>query len=476
LGCSCGPTPNVLEAFDASGNVAILKAISVEKMEVGSGESAPYSPVDGVSSTRMVVEKVYKGKLKVGDEITFVQGGGADCIWTFSEESVGRTFLFYLQPGDKATSYWMAGVCGRSTSLERAGEDLLYLDNLDKVRGKTRISGTLEFEEYDDVQGSPSVEGIKIRIVGAARQVTVKTDRNGVYEFYGLPAGKYRIIPVTPKGWKVNNFYLTYTDVIMSRDEDDEDQGPLKEYWVKLNSKKHASVDFRMEIDNSLGGKVHGPNGELMNGVCVRLYSPSGIDSKFKYHADCTKVGGAFSIRKVPPGAYVLVANDDNKITSDEPFPTIYFPGVTDLEKATVINVGFGESRADLNIFVPQVQELVTVKGRLLYSDKRPVVGESVYFYSGTKLSRYPADSTAETDDQGRFELKILRGMKGRIVGSMYTYLGEFEQCPRLDALIKETGKSNIDATSDEVIFDTEGNLFDVELKFPFPSCKKSKD
>ena len=30
------------------------------------------------------------------DEIVFGQGGGADCIWTFNEQSVGHQYLFYL--------------------------------------------------------------------------------------------------------------------------------------------------------------------------------------------------------------------------------------------------------------------------------------------------------------------------------------------------------------------------------------------
>ena len=45
----------------------------------------------------MVVERVFKGKLKIRDEIVFGQGGGADCIWTFDEESIGHQFLFYLK-------------------------------------------------------------------------------------------------------------------------------------------------------------------------------------------------------------------------------------------------------------------------------------------------------------------------------------------------------------------------------------------
>jgi hypothetical protein len=111
--CSCGPTPNVLESFSRSKNVLVLTATGVQKT------TDKYS-VDGVSSTRMVVDRVYKGRLRAGDVLTFAQGGGADCIWTFNEQSVGRQYLFYLDEGDKSGRFIGFG-CGRSTLLDGAG-------------------------------------------------------------------------------------------------------------------------------------------------------------------------------------------------------------------------------------------------------------------------------------------------------------------------------------------------------------------
>src|SRR5690606_31838121 len=132
--CSCGPRPNVLESFERSKNVVVVKAVEVEKVPEGVKSYA----VDGVRSTKMVVEKVYKGDLRIGDSMMFAQGGGGDCIWTFTEESVGERYLLYLDDTSDG-GLWLAFACGRSIGLEAATEDLLYLDNLDAVRGKTRI-------------------------------------------------------------------------------------------------------------------------------------------------------------------------------------------------------------------------------------------------------------------------------------------------------------------------------------------------
>src|SRR5262245_3406310 len=147
--CQCGRQPTVLEAFDESDEVVILRAISVEKVK----DSEDEHYVDGVRTTTLIVEKVFKGNLKVRDEIVFGQGGGADCIWTFDEESIGRRYLFYLTRPEKLTdrSYlpskdpglWFGFGCGRSAGLGGATDDLLYLEKIKKVRGKTRISGTI---------------------------------------------------------------------------------------------------------------------------------------------------------------------------------------------------------------------------------------------------------------------------------------------------------------------------------------------
>ena len=90
--CSCGNRPNVLEEFDAADEVVIVRGLSIEK--VTDAEKERYR--GGVCSVTMIVEKVFKGKLKVRDEIVFGQGGGADCIWTFDEQSIGKQVLMYL--------------------------------------------------------------------------------------------------------------------------------------------------------------------------------------------------------------------------------------------------------------------------------------------------------------------------------------------------------------------------------------------
>ena len=95
MACSCGPTGTVLDEYEESDVVIIARVLSVEKVkEPGEDEDEHY--VDNVRSTTVVVERVYKGNVRVRDELVFRQGSGADCIWTFNEKLIGMRILFYL--------------------------------------------------------------------------------------------------------------------------------------------------------------------------------------------------------------------------------------------------------------------------------------------------------------------------------------------------------------------------------------------
>ena len=133
--------------------VITARLVSIEKTK------EPDSIHLGILSATMVVQKVFKGNLKQ-DAISFAQGNGIDCLWQFDEKMIGREYLLYLKSPDEASDLWYLGQ-GRSSELSDAANDLLYLNNLDKVRGKTRVSGTLD----DDFP----VAGKNVRTIGKNR-------------------------------------------------------------------------------------------------------------------------------------------------------------------------------------------------------------------------------------------------------------------------------------------------------------------
>lgn len=213
--------------------------------------------------------------------------------------------------------------------------------------------------------------------------------------------------------------------------------------------------------------------------VCLDLVPADGAQGK--YLADCTSKDGAFEIDEIPPGSYVIIVNNDGKMTSNEPFGMFYYPKALKREEATVFNINLGDIIENLEIYPSIELKTVTVEGVLLYSDGKPVADESVSFKSvkqsggNDEDARDVHDAIAKTDSKGRFSIKILQGANGSLFGSMYSYVGEFENCPKLDRLIKQAGAGGFKVETQSVEIRATTNRYGVELKFPFPSCKKAK-
>lgn len=496
--CSCMRKQTVLAEYDESDVVVVARVVSLRmapkkeepKPPEGKGGQAGERPEGGVEqpaepeseeeragyggviSTRMIVERVYKGGLKPGDEMVFGQGGGANCVWTFEQDDVGDSYLFYLRRFNDSP-LWYAGTCGRSRPAEHAHDDLLYLNKLDKVRGRTRISGTVGFG-YTTLDHPPAA-GLKLRVVGAVKTYVVKADEHGVFELYDAPAGRYTVEPEVPAGWRVGRYWLGYSPSIADLDEDDPPSGRVKKIPFILEAKKHAGLDITFEIDNAVAGKVFDTAGKPMDGVCMQLLPARGElpESSF-YNRECTERDGRFRFEEIQPGDYVLVVNRDNEITTRTPFNTFFYPNAARREEATVFHVGLGDYVENLQVYVPKMEETVTVEGAFLYSDGKPVADEWVEFEVENGAERDPWNARVKTDAKGRFMLRLLKGRKGILYGQMYTYVGEFENCPKLDNAVKQTGDTSAKLKTPAVEVQGVGNLYGVELRYPFPGCKKA--
>jgi hypothetical protein len=126
IACVLLPLPTVLDEYEQSNVVIIARVASIEKTK----EPEPIH--FDIRSATMVVQKVFKGNAKVQDAISFAQGNGIDCLWQFDEKMIGHEYLLYLNSPNKASDLWYLGQ-GRSSELSDAANDLLYLNNLDKV-------------------------------------------------------------------------------------------------------------------------------------------------------------------------------------------------------------------------------------------------------------------------------------------------------------------------------------------------------
>lgn len=461
--CSCF-SPSLEEAVESAGNIVILKLQAVEKYL--ESETDGWAAAGGIKQSRLTVEKVFKGNFKVGQELTFGQGGGADCIWTFDEESIGTEYLFFLGSKPAKKNLWAGYACSRSRTVKGAAGDLKYLEAAPKVKGKTRLSGTLVQQDKPAVEGETGsynrLAGKTITVSGSGKNIKLKTDENGVYEIYDLPTGKYTVTPEKINGYKL-------------KDSDDKDS-----VEVKIEAESLTEQDFEFTIDNSIGGTFLDADGKPLEGVHLELIPARGNKPRYFYHGKVTVKNGAFEFREIPAGTYLIVVNEDNKISAREPFGTFYYPNKINREEAAEITIGAGVHLKNLVINAPTTAETVTVSGVLLFEDGKPAFDEAVEFFNNiddiTKIKRYAtADSRIGTDANGRFSIRILKGQKGILFGSMITYVGEYEKCPKLDRLIRAKGESVQELETPPMQIEADRDLTGIELRFPFPNCKKAK-
>lgn len=492
--CSCGAKPSVLESFEGSDLVVIAKAISIEmkkgadKIDFdvlykknGYDESYRY-----VKSIKMRVDKVYKGDVKVGDILTFISGDGVNCGMTFGKDAVDTSFLFYLNnpsPDEETkdrtktikSPVYGVSFCGRSQEIVGyETDDLKYLNNLDNVKGKTRISG--DFNCW--YEPCPNVANVPLKIIGEDKVYETKTDEHGVYEIYDLPAGKYFINPEIPKGWKINQYMLTRSPAF--REGDDAFYGEELDFSKGLpfilEANKHSGIDFYFDVDTAVRGKVLSPDGKPMQGVCLKAVSIELKEGDYRGRSDCTNENGVFVISEMPPGKYILVANDDGKISAAEPFETLFYGNTTKYNEATSFEIQLGDHLDEFVIRVPKTEETITISGKLVYSNGIPVADEWLKFDIDEKVKNIDGEQRILTDDNGNFSLKILKGFNGNLFGEIYAYEDKFKNCPQYFTDVRKNikGSSGYLATP-KVPIDATKDVSNLIVKFSFAGCEKIK-
>ena len=252
--CSCGGYPAVCGAYESADAVFIGVVQNVEARMAKTEDGREYI---GGQDAKVQVEKSFKGTPK--PEVVF-RSEGSSCDPVYEE---GQRWLFFAYY-NKESRKWRIAACGRSKVIDGGSEELRYLERLPKSATTTRISGELKHYEDDPVKGFTAVKniiGAKVKIIGESKTYETFTDKDGIYEIYGLPPGKYKIDPEIPLGLRVR-FPIHYGPV------DYVDRQNIK---LVLDAKSCASVDFILSSKNRIAGRVFGADGVVFPNVCLNL-------------------------------------------------------------------------------------------------------------------------------------------------------------------------------------------------------------
>lgn len=120
--CTCVP-PKLDVEIRTRQNIAVFRVKSVTKYN--KGEKRLPGNAGKIKSATLVVERVFKGSLSVGEETIFSNSG--PCSFDFAKRDVGKRYIFYLgeRPKDQV---WITFSCSRSGRLESSGDDVRYLE------------------------------------------------------------------------------------------------------------------------------------------------------------------------------------------------------------------------------------------------------------------------------------------------------------------------------------------------------------
>lgn len=188
MACMYGPPyMTVCEAYSEADFVIIGKVGVLE------------SDLDSSQKVKIQVEKTFKGIKK--KEIIFTEYY-SNCFWDFTKHQ-GKSILIFLKYNKKEKNYnFLLGMGG---NIEEKNEELYWLNKLPDSLKHTRISGTIEHYEGSgyDFKFIDYLIGTKVKIVGKSKTYEVFTDKNGVYEIWDVPIGKYKIIPEFQNGFEL---------------------------------------------------------------------------------------------------------------------------------------------------------------------------------------------------------------------------------------------------------------------------------
>jgi len=428
-------------------------------------QAADNAPADQTAYVQ--VEKAYKG-VNEGEVVLHQPDDG--CSPQFRP---GQRWLFYAS-NRGGSDTWVVRGCSRSRGIDFAADDLLYLGRLPQSSAQTRISGVVSQYEQNPESGFSlvkNVAGMKVKIAGADKTYEATTDKNGVYEIYGVVPGRYTIETEPPSGFRIR-FPIPFGPAVLPEGES---------VGIDLKPNGSTGADFIISSDSTITGRVLDPAGAPIANVCVDLVPSNSTGNRSFRIDDCTNQDGRYQLKQVPPGDYLIVVNRAKKPSAGEPYPRSFYPGVLARNRATVVTTSQGAHLEGYDIRIPRKLPLVALQGVLVFSDGKPVPREQVSFRAdlGNPNPGIDRDARTTTDGQGRFTLPIIQGSTGTVVGTTYVSESRFPDCPEIKKLLESKQRGSLEAATEPVRIEASTattGIRDLKLVLGFSSCEKKRE
>lgn len=421
--CSCIGRPQGARGIQTCGYY-----LGSENIFIGLAEKVEIDNKIGSMKVTFSVEKSIRGTTEKTVEI-FTSSSTASCGYPFKQ---GERYFVY---GRKNTDgKFRESLCGPTTLLKDAEDDLQYVKDIEDGKPGTRIFGNV----YDDRQATlkdkrtfEPLPEIEITIKSKQNEYKTLTDEKGNYLFKDVPKERYQVFAKLPKGYR--------------------------ELFVRADLTEHfaggcGGSNFRVTRQGSIRGKViNFPSEEIQNPwnwepqpkvALIPLdennkpIANSYFEEKWAYR---DKFEYFFDI--VPAGNYLLAINPRNCPHPNNGVPTMFYPGVAAQSEAKIFTVKEGEQ-----LVLKDFRSLPLLKerwfsGKVLNADKTPAPNAVVRLLDGNTSKCNNFHFQVKTDENGLFRIKGFENYDYRVdaqterkAGQKQTYSNPFS--------ISQTGKA----------------------------------
>jgi hypothetical protein len=311
----------------------------------------------GSRKARIEIDESFGGTATDTREIDVLTGsGGGDCGVPFK---VGERFLVKASVSDDGSV--QAGICGGTKRIDQAVAELRLLR---QTRSGERIPSLIgmivqidrNFEGLFGTSPHKPLWNTPVRLKLKGQTYATVSDSEGIYEFYGLPAGSYELAPELQPGMTLSWFI-----------DSDETRRPLE------IGRGCQMQDIEVFAKGSIQGRVLDSSKQPLAQALVYILPADrqSIPNERQLYWTSQGKEGLFKFVHIPPGNYVILVNPDDSSDPKFPYSRTFHPGVHDRESAAIITIHGGEQIPDADIHLKPRFEPRYVKVHVTWIDGR---------------------------------------------------------------------------------------------------------
>jgi hypothetical protein len=323
--------------------------------------------------------------LGTGANVVITSADGAGCGASFE---VGRRYIIQARTNDQGEL--STSLCALTRPLDRAADLVAYLETLSRPPAGGSVFGTVQLDSrpFSSAGAGPEtrspIPGVRILLSGPVNR-SLMTDAAGAFRFDGLPVGEYTVATEYPE-------HPEMTPQVMT----------IRQPYRIPNLYACAEVPVTYRVNGIIAGSILDRLGRPVTNAIVdlRLEQPLEVDRPY-YQITVTDGLGRFEFNRLPPGRYVAGISLQGGPSRHQPYAMA----------SAAIEIDAGELRT-LPPVVTERLETVRVHGVVRDPGGRAVPDVSVVAHPQTELNQYSVAGSAATDQDGRFSVDLLRGVR----------------------------------------------------------------